>query len=762
MTMDESGASRIQGDLVQGDQYVLSGDFRHAAITIYERGIEVRRIPLQIPPPATHFTGRGEELEQLKAALQPGQIVTLYGPGGIGKTALAAEALAALHEEGTLLRRFPGGVLFHTFYGRPAAADCAAHIARSYDLDPNPDPFAALAAALRGRVALLVLDGAEECDDLEALLERRDRCGVLITSRRREDVRDIGIEVERLPPDDALALLRALAMPSPEPSPWEGSERADARAICELVGNLPLALRLAGAFMFREGQAAAEYAAWLGESGLEALDFGARRRESVPVLLAKSVTQVSAAAQAALAVAGCLALAPFDVTPVAMALELGEQEAKRALGELVNYELLRRTGERYETTHALVYDYARDRLAAETVVLQRLGEYYTSMAGVESAKGLPGYQRLNPERGHVLTVLAGLAAADLWMEAEQLVKAVDHWLDLQGYSRDRIVTLEVGLAAAQALGRETDHLRYLSYLGDAYHALGQLERANEQYEVVLARVQELGYERREGIDLGQVKRFIELYETLAVDEEVGDVEVKRVTNLLEVGLTMVREIGDQHLEGTGLLDLGSIYFGLGQWERGIKYYEAALAIARKIGDRRMEGNILGMMGLAYDSLGNTERAIEHLELALTIAKEIGDRRMEGNTLGYLGTTFVKLGKMERGIEPLEEALIIAQKIEDRRIEENILSILGLANFRLGQAERANEFHEAALALARERDNRSGEGNHLFNRGLALERLGRREEAIDSIVAALAIFEAIKAPTAEKARTQLARLRGAAS
>src|SRR5690606_29053351 len=119
-------------------------------------------------------------------------------------------------------------------------------------------------------------------DDLRALLDRRGRCGVLVTSRRRADVFETGIEVERLPAADALALLRALA------GAFAADETAAAE-VCELVGNLPLALRVAGRYLFRRGEYAAEYAAWLREAGLAALDFGARRRESVPVLLDRSV-----------------------------------------------------------------------------------------------------------------------------------------------------------------------------------------------------------------------------------------------------------------------------------------------------------------------------------------------------------------------------------------------------------------------------------------------------------------------------------------
>ena len=674
-------------------------------------------VPLQLPPAATHFTGRAPELAALLAALQPGRIVTLYGPGGIGKTALSAEALRALLAEQNppptppegrgaglplppgegwgegvrlplplgegwgegvrlplplgegwgegLPPRFPGGVLFHTFYGRPAAAEAAADFARAYGLDPNPDPFAALGAALRGRVALLILDGAEEADDLHQLLARRDRCGVLITSRKRADVVDVGIEVERLPLDKALELLWVMAhpagpflgpdplaapepLPAPDPlpnplpegegaGPWEGEA---AREICELVGNLPLALRLAGAYLFQHDEKPAEYRAWLRASTLAALDFGQRRDKSVPVLMAKSVAQLSDAGRAALGVAGCLALTPFDVAPMAAALAVDERAARRALGELVNYELLRRPAERYETTHALVYAYARDRLPVEPPALRRLGAYYNSLARTESAKGLPGYQRLDPERGHILALLPRLAAAGEWATANRLVWAVHSWLGIQGYPRDRIGALEVGLAAAQALNDQYDQAAHLGHLGNAYADLGQVARAIGQYDEALEIYREIGDRHNEGVwlgnlglayaDLGQVERAIELY---------------------EAALAVAREIGDRRGEGQRLGNLGIAYRNLGQVERAIELYEAALAVAREIGDRRGEGADLGNMGNAYADLGQVERAIEVYEAALAVAREIGDRRGAGNHLGNLGTAYLDLGKVEQAIEP---------------------------------------------------------------------------------------------------------------
>ena len=66
-------------------------------------------IPLQRPPRDEHFVNREQELSQLLNNLQPGQVSTLCGPGGIGKTALAAEVLI----NDVILEWFPEGLILH-------------------------------------------------------------------------------------------------------------------------------------------------------------------------------------------------------------------------------------------------------------------------------------------------------------------------------------------------------------------------------------------------------------------------------------------------------------------------------------------------------------------------------------------------------------------------------------------------------------------------------------------------------------------------
>ena len=143
--------------------------------------------PLQRPPRADHFTDRKRELAQLLEDLQPGRVVTLCGPGGIGKTALAAEALWTLAPGDAPPARFPDGILFHSFYARPDPALALQHIVTSFGAEPRPSLPSAALRVLAGKRALLVLDGTEDTDDLRAVLDVRGGCGVLVTSRARQD-----------------------------------------------------------------------------------------------------------------------------------------------------------------------------------------------------------------------------------------------------------------------------------------------------------------------------------------------------------------------------------------------------------------------------------------------------------------------------------------------------------------------------------------------------------------------------------------------
>ena len=325
------------------------------------------RVPLQRPRRAEHFVDRETEMARLVAELQPGRVLTVCGLGGMGKTALVAEVLWTLAPAERPPAAFPDGLLFYSFYGQPQVAIALEQLARTLGEEPMPTPALAAQRALSGRRILLVLDGAEEADQLGQLLAV---CGadtaVLLTSRSRAGAPDplYRLDLRPLPEPEAVRVLQAFG----------GEQAADATAtsrICELVGNLPLALRLVGRYLAEHEEEASEYLTWLEHTPLSALDQGPSREKSVPVLLERSTNRLSATAQRVLCLVGLLALAAFDRALVTQTLELSEEASRRALGELVNYGLLVRQQSRYEVSHPLIHTYARQMLLASEKATQQ-------------------------------------------------------------------------------------------------------------------------------------------------------------------------------------------------------------------------------------------------------------------------------------------------------------------------------------------------------------------------------------------------------
>ncbi|MER6715362.1 LuxR C-terminal-related transcriptional regulator [Streptomyces sp. NPDC000877] len=216
-----------------------------------------------LPAETTSFVDRRGELTEGRELLARARLVTLTGPGGVGKTRLAARIAARVQ------RAFPDGVRFVHLSGLhdPALVPLAAADALGlHDHSPQP-PLAALVEQVRERRLLLVVDNCEHlagaCAQLAAaLLRGTEGVRILATSRHRLGLTEEHLlEVRPLPVPDpdgdlsaaegypALTLFAdraAAVVPGFRLTP---ANRASVARLCHRLDGLPLAIELAAVRM---------------------------------------------------------------------------------------------------------------------------------------------------------------------------------------------------------------------------------------------------------------------------------------------------------------------------------------------------------------------------------------------------------------------------------------------------------------------------------------------------------------------------------
>ncbi len=213
--------------------------------------------PGNLRPATTSFIGRESEVAELQAALKAHRLVTLTGVGGVGKTRLATEVAARLADE------FPDGVWFFDLaaVADPAAVPDAVAAVLGIIQQPGKSVADSVAAALEGRVRLLVFDNCEHVVDnvadlVEAILVASATVTILATSREGLGVSDE--QLWRVPSLDVNAGTESAAVnlfldrAHSVVSDFSLAQHGEADAvveICRRLDGIPLAIELAASRM---------------------------------------------------------------------------------------------------------------------------------------------------------------------------------------------------------------------------------------------------------------------------------------------------------------------------------------------------------------------------------------------------------------------------------------------------------------------------------------------------------------------------------
>ena len=722
---------------------------------LYERiqAADSRRHDLPAQP--TPFLGRKDELVEIARLLDDPdcRLLTILGPGGIGKTRLALQVGQAKTQA------FLEGVHFVPLAALGSADSLLSALADALQFSlagPGP-PQAQLLNYLRGKQVLLILDNFEHliphlpplgrdrggkvggAELLGEILKKAPEVKLLVTSRERLNLRwercfeiaGLDYPNETTPRADlqaysAVQLFQQAAQQVRQDFVLSEQDRPAVAHICQLVEGLPLGIELAAAWA---GTYTCEEIAGEIERGLDFLATSLRdvpqRHRSVQatfehswrlltppeqgVLMALSVFRQGFQRKAAKEVAGA--------TPIVLK-SLVDKSLLRFLpsGRYEMHEMLRQYAADKLNTMPKAQAGARDQHCAHFVAFLQRQE--SNLVGGGVAEALAA----------IRAEIANVRAAWHWAVTNAKLKEIERGLN--GLSRFYLFTGPC--QEGQRLSRMAiDCVRAL---------LGQGYAPEREAQVILSKllVEQARFLNRQGmyeqaITAAQDAIGLARISQALHPEAAGCLQRGRALWCLgdyiaaqsqfESAMSLAQGSALRLLKAKSLRHLGKFFEHKNDYARAKAYFEQALRISQEIGDQQEEGIILNSFGLAAVAQGDYATARSHYEQALRTSRKIGDRWLESVVLINFGMLSNLQGDWARAKAYYEQSLRIQRDFGDQRAEGIVLINLGLLSNQQGDFARAKTHYEQSLRIHREIGDRNSECAVLSNLGLLSHRQG---------------------------------------
>ena len=693
--------------------------------------------PSGLPVPLFHLVGREEELAQIVELVRSPscRLLTLVGPGGIGKTRLAIEAA------GRLAGEFRDGVCFVSLAGVQAQKGVVPAIAQALGLSFEGERTSQeqLFGYLRGRQLLLVLDNLEHLRECRAMVAETLKAApgvkVLATSRVR-----LGLLAETLfqvpgmrcpagpftilPPVgrdgeetigegyfaiDLFLESARRARPGYRVTP---DEMQAAIEICQYVDGVPLAILLAAAWL--RALSAAEIAADLSSEAIDLFevdwfDVPARQR---------SMRAVFQRSWNLLAEPDRNALSALSVFRGGFSRDAAQEVAGASLRDLMvlaDSSLVERMPDgRYEM-HELLRVFAEERLgeknAVAAAVRDRHASYYAQAMEIwERAFWRAEQQHALREAG---VEMANVQAAWSWATA----RARTDWLDHAANGLGRFFELQGRYAEGEALFRRTAGELEASSKpkedGTCLRIVAKMVAWQGAFATVLGRSREARRLLQRSLDLlrqagsaGQDTRRETAFALTRLGWATYRTDRARDQRLQERSVALYRELGDQGELAAALGGLAWSLFDTGDHPKARAGAEESLAIRRQLGDRRGIAESLSAMCAVAASEGRLDDALQMKLESVAICRDAGHRPALADGLATLGDILRDMGRFSEALDVGTEGLAIQVELGRSERLPKQSAVLGFTKLHLGCYLEARAHAESSLSLAREHDNRT--------------------------------------------------------
>ncbi|MBO3737508.1 AfsR/SARP family transcriptional regulator [Actinoplanes flavus] len=636
-----------------------------------------------LPRDIGHFTGRLAELERLMSVAARGGVTVIQaidGMSGVGKTAMA------VHAAHRLAGRFGDGQLFIDLHGHtagrdPLTADEAldvllravgvpdARIPKSLD-----EKAATWRGELAGRRVLVVLDNALNTAQVTPLLPGSASCAVMITSRRRLTGLNSTevMSLDTLPPDDAVALFRAIAGPD-----RCAAEPAAVAAIVRLCGHLPLAISIAAARLRARP-------AWTLLDLVERLTGDHSRTKvlqsddwGINAAFALSYQHLADAEQRMFRLLGLHPGADIDVFAAAALAGLPVDEAERLLDALCDMHLLTAHLPGRYRLHDLVRDFARAGVEADepasrrSAACDRLLDYYLHVTHIAAEVDNPMRPRLGAGPRY-----RPAAAPDLSRTSE-----VRSWVNAEHANLLAVARLAARHRAGDGgwqLPRNVGSLLYEN---------GQHSASLEVFRIALAACPP---------GTPPAVRAACLLDVSLMHKVLG--QYRLALDFLNEGSADAVRSGDRDGIARSLIHKADLSNLIGSFADAVAYATRSLELYHEQGDLWREAVALTVLMDALSRLGRDREAIEAADRAALPLDGFANLRQAGVVLSRRGTAHSRLGEHDTAIRLLRQSVELARQGEDRRFEADYLHRLAEATRRSGRPHAAREHAVEALAI----------------------------------------------------------------
>ncbi|MCL4296543.1 MAG: tetratricopeptide repeat protein [Anaerolineae bacterium] len=734
---------------------------------LYERLKASGTPPHNLTLQPTLFVGREAELRQVAARLDDPhcRVVTLVGPGGIGKTRLALQAAARYLQPRADLTgtAFTHGVYFVNLAPLKApapsspgagasghlASDLATAVAAAlkFSFQGPTDLLPQLLRHLHDKTMLLILDNFEHLlpalfagssggvTTLSDILQDAPQLKLLVTSRERLNLQE-----------EWVVEVGGLEYPLPGPPPVRGRDSAS-----------PLL----------KGEGA--------EEGYSAIAFFTQRAEQVRAdfaLTEPDMTQVVRICQLVEGSPLALELAASWLRVLSCAEIVAEIE--QSLDFLTSS--LRNSSERHRSMRAIFEQSWQMLSHQEQAVFRKLsvfrGGFQREAAQTVAGASLPTLASLADKsllrlsstgRYEIHELLRQFAAEKLldhedgaWAARPSTVQTVwerysSYYLKLLGQYEARLCGQRPQQAVA-VLRSEVDNIRQawhwavvnacLADLNDSlgalamfYELLGLFQEGEEVFGVagaVLEAVNFLETQERSAV-IGRL--WLEQARFVSYQGQY-----KRAKTIIGQVQALAAQANEPLLQADTHLILGLVLIFLGELDQAVDCLQSALAVYQRLSVQQRAALALSHLGEAFSRKQRQDEALIHLQQALRLDTELGNKRAQAFSSSRIGNVYAYKDMNDKAMEYYKQALAMFEELDDTPGVAKSLSNIGLTHYYLGEYAAAFPPLNQALQLFRKLGDIWGEANTLENLGMTYLALGEYQAAQQCLDRALALSQ----------------------